>query len=894
MEICHKVEKGVQNRDARVVQYWLFQNQIAQIPKLSAVDGKAGKDTDTAIRYFQESRLGKEQVTGAVELNDATWAALVKGAICTMDSSEAPCGSVGRDGENLQENVAMVESNLILCHALKAEHKISSQYAPGTSIPAEKLTPLINALTDFQTQYMANGNCNSGFLEMGDETYTALKEVAGKDRNLQVATGMSNFEILEKVWHNPSSFLENSGLALKESFKQFIQEMLTGNGLQTHLFNWLSRQLGADIKAPATWDARGIVEMGINALKDTLGFSSDSIKDYVRNEVGNDMAFDAALESVEILKLVIKDGPMAAWDHIKSEATDLASTTTQLFVDELKVWLRDQLITKVLAKIIKLFVPGGNALVIIDTIYTAFTTIRDYAAQFQSLFHTLSQSVAALANGDRSQAVSQLKAVLHDATAIAIGFLAKFAGFNQISQQVKAAIKKAEKQLKEVFEKIKKKVLAKVEAFIGGKDKKKDGKKKEGEEEQGDGKLKDTIVGKEVEFKTKHETHHTWIKKEGTKLTAMVASDPTPVAIKLNEWERELSEKLDPSKHQRARNLIAEARSRYEQTMEQASQADRAIQQALQAQENPDAVARAVREDNETEAAQEVLAHPLRELFELFEEKAVHAIRTQISYASSGRLQCAVADPLTLNPGKGAGTTSPIDNIPGSDYMKTLNAPQPHGSSNWDRAHLIGHQFGGPSDNIANLVIMESGINKSNMTRIENQISTKLKLLAKDNDNPNQVIYCDVRIRKHNRAEDDHAEVVHFADKIEIIAKVKNAGQKGNVGSSIFSTAVIFYSRKPDPNNTLPIDLNSKGEPVLRALSTDNGKQLGPGFVRHILQIRDILFKQGKKGFQNIDDVADCIRNYSESNTNPTIRNIEEKITILETLYEEEKIVIIY
>ncbi len=174
--------------------------------------------------------------------------------------------------------------------------------------------------------------------------------------------------------------------------------------------------------------------------------------------------------------------------HIQSEAT----TTTQLFVDELKDWLRDKLITKVLAKIVKLFVPGGNALVIIDTIYTAFTTIRDYAAQFQSLFNTLSQSVAALANGDRSQAVSQLKAVLHNATAIAIGFLAKFAGFNKIGQQVKAAIHKAEKQLKEVFEKIKKKVLVKVEAFIGGKgkDKKKgdgkddDGKKKEGEEEK--------------------------------------------------------------------------------------------------------------------------------------------------------------------------------------------------------------------------------------------------------------------------------------------------------------------------------------------------------------------------------------------------------------------------
>lgn len=99
----------------------------------------------------------------------------------------------------------------------------------------------------------------------------------------------------------------------------------------------------------------------------------------------------------------------------------------------------------------------------------------------------------------------------------------------------------------------------------------------------------------------------------------MVASKPSPVESKLNQWQGQLN-KLQGGKRTQAQQLLDAARRGLNTTQREAQEA---VKEMEQAQKNPtqQAIAEFVSADNQTEAAQESLAELIRKLFELFGEQ---------------------------------------------------------------------------------------------------------------------------------------------------------------------------------------------------------------------------------------------------------------------------------
>ena len=99
----------------------------------------------------------------------------------------------------------------------------------------------------------------------------------------------------------------------------------------------------------------------------------------------------------------------------------------------------------------------------------------------------------------------------------------------------------------------------------------------------------------------------------------MVASTPSPVESKLNQWQGRLNE-LQGNKRTQAQQLLEAARTSLSTTQ---GKGEKAVQEMGQAQKNPtpQAISEFVSADNQTEAAQESLAELIRQLFEVFGEQ---------------------------------------------------------------------------------------------------------------------------------------------------------------------------------------------------------------------------------------------------------------------------------
>ncbi len=98
-----------------------------------------------------------------------------------------------------------------------------------------------------------------------------------------------------------------------------------------------------------------------------------------------------------------------------------------------------------------------------------------------------------------------------------------------------------------------------------------------------------------------------------------MASTPSPVESKLNQWQGRLNE-LQGNKRTQAQQLLEAARTSLSSTQ---GKGEKAVQEMGQAQKNPtpQAISEFVSADNQTEAAQESLAELIRQLFELFGEQ---------------------------------------------------------------------------------------------------------------------------------------------------------------------------------------------------------------------------------------------------------------------------------
>jgi hypothetical protein len=416
---------------------------------------------------------------------------------------------------------------------------------------------------------------------------------------------------IDKIILDPIAFLGNLISGIKQGFDKFSGNI--ENHLQKGLLGWLTGALaGAGITMPESFDLKGIFSL----VMQVLGVVYEGIKSRVIKALGkNGEKMFAALESgFEMFVILKNEGIAGLWQFLQDKIGDLKV----MVIDTIKTFVIENVIKAGVLWVVSLLNPASAFVKACKAIYDIIMFFIERGSQIAQLVNAVTDSVGAIASGAVGGAAALIENALGTSLPVVISFMASLLGLGGISEKIEGIIKTVRQPIDKAIDWLiaqAVKFAKKIGKALGfGKDEKgKDGK------DNKEGKLEDSEVGKTVNFSAASESHRLWINAQGTSTTVMVASTPTPVETKLNEWQGKV-DSLPEDKRPQAQSLLATARQHLGTTEQKAQTTAKEMQEAKQNSADEAAVAEAEQADNQTELTEQTLAETLQQLFECFGE----------------------------------------------------------------------------------------------------------------------------------------------------------------------------------------------------------------------------------------------------------------------------------
>jgi hypothetical protein len=276
-----------------------------------------------------------------------------------------------------------------------------------------------------------------------------------------IAKAMQAFELIKK---NPVRFLKNLLRAIKEGFMQFFERILT------HLFNGLKEWFLGEVEAagipiPTDFTVMGIIKWLLAVLDITM----EKIWKKLEERIGKpkvekikkmiDMAervASAAGEAYEFMQDVQKRGFMAVMvDKMKEQLSNI----WEMVLDAVKSFVMDQIINKMVTKLLSMLDPTGIMAVVNSAIalYKAIQSAIKYIRKMLEIVNSFVEGTLQIAQGQTKNAANFLEGALARGVPVVIGFLANQVGLN-LSERLKEALEivrdKVDKGLTWVIDKI--------------------------------------------------------------------------------------------------------------------------------------------------------------------------------------------------------------------------------------------------------------------------------------------------------------------------------------------------------------------------------------------------------------------------------------------------------
>ncbi|MEQ8465610.1 eCIS core domain-containing protein [Coleofasciculus sp. E1-EBD-02] len=419
---------------------------------------------------------------------------------------------------------------------------------------------------------------------------------------------------VEKIILDPIEFLGNLVSGIKQGFQKFVGNIW--EHLKKGLLGWLTGTMAkAGIQMPESFDIKGIFTL----VMQVLGLAYDSIKSRTIKALGKngEKMFNGLEKTFEIFVILKNEGLAGLWQFIQDKIGDLKV----MVIDTIQNFVIESVIKQGVLWVISLLNPASAFAKACKMIYDIIMFFIERGSQIVELVNAVMESVTAIANGALGGAAKLIENALSKALPVVISFMASLLGLGGISKKIQEIIQK----VKEPIDKAIDWLIAKAVKFakkIGkklgfGKGKGKGKKEGENQDENEGEQLEDREVGKTINFSGGDESHRLWIKTQGTSTTVMVASTPTSVEAKLNEWQGKL-DSLPDDKRPQAQSLLGTARQHLGTTEQKAQKTAKEMEEAKQNSTDENAITEAEQADNQTEAAQETLADILKQLFELF------------------------------------------------------------------------------------------------------------------------------------------------------------------------------------------------------------------------------------------------------------------------------------
>ena len=258
---------------------------------------------------------------------------------------------------------------------------------------------------------------------------------------------------------DPIAFVRNLVNAGKLGFQLFANNI--GTHLKNALIKWLTGPLGdAGVYIPKSFSLMEIVKLVLSVL----GLTWQNIRSKLVKIIPEPVLVGLE-KTAGVLVTLVKDGPAAAWEQIKTELTDLKDQ----LIAQVTEMVTGEIVKAAVVKLVSMLNPAGAVIQAIMAIYNTITFFIQKIQQIAATVGAFIDSISAIASGQINNAAKKVEITMANTLVVIIGFLAKFVGLGNVPDKLVGIVKKIRQPIDKGLDKIVA-WLGKMLGKLGGKD----------------------------------------------------------------------------------------------------------------------------------------------------------------------------------------------------------------------------------------------------------------------------------------------------------------------------------------------------------------------------------------------------------------------------------------
>lgn len=250
--------------------------------------------------------------------------------------------------------------------------------------------------------------------------------------------------VIKKIVSDPIGFLKNLLKAVRDGLDLFQTNIK--KHLISGLMAWLTGALSdVPIQLPEKWDLKGILYLVLQIL----GLTWQNIRVKLVKRLGEKVV-SIAEKTVDILKRLITEGPIALWDMIKAKAEEIKEKV----MEGIRNWAIVELVKQGLIKLVSFLNPAGA---IIQAILAIYNTVMFFVENWERIVEfvkTVFASIADIAMGRLSAAAKFVENALAMTVPIILNFLARLLGLSGIGKTVTGILHKIRAPIDKIVDKV--------------------------------------------------------------------------------------------------------------------------------------------------------------------------------------------------------------------------------------------------------------------------------------------------------------------------------------------------------------------------------------------------------------------------------------------------------
>jgi DNA/RNA non-specific endonuclease len=260
--------------------------------------------------------------------------------------------------------------------------------------------------------------------------------------------------VLKAIFTKPIQFVKNLMNAAITGFKNFGKNFL--KHLQDAVFDWLTGSIEG-FQLPTTWDFKGIISVALQLI----GISYANIRRHMVSVMTEPVVVGLE-KSFTLVKTLITEGPLAAWEQLKDMATDIQDA----FIQAVKEFIAQKIIEQAIQWIVGIFVPGAGIIKAIIGIYDTIVFFIKKAKDIIKMVGNFLGSVSEIAAGNIGAAAEAMEQGLARGLLLVVNFLAALLRLGGVTAKVRAVLQKIRTKVDDVLLKVAKWIATKAKAII--------------------------------------------------------------------------------------------------------------------------------------------------------------------------------------------------------------------------------------------------------------------------------------------------------------------------------------------------------------------------------------------------------------------------------------------